>query len=121
MTTPKSLASIFGATAVALGAFGAHALRGKVDVDQLDIWKTASLYHLLHSVVLLALSSQNNKSVATKLIHAPLSFKLIATGTLIFSGSLYLLVITNIRKFGAITPIGGILLIAGWLAIIFED
>ena len=93
------LAAIMGATAVAAGAFGAHALVGD---PRIDIWKTAALYHLVHAVAL---------------TRAPrLSSHLFTAGILVFSGSLYALVLLEQPILGAITPLGGVLLIAGWLA-----
>ena len=100
-----------GALAVACGAFGAHGLKAKVTPDLLEIWHTAAHYHLIHAVVLLALTSSQ---LAPNLGHW-----LIFIGTLIFSGSLYLLVLTDTRWLGAITPIGGVCLILGWLAIAY--
>ena len=93
------LAAILGATAVAAGAFGAHAL---ADDPRLEIWKTAALYHLVHAVVL-----TRAPRVASWLFTA---------GILLFSGSLYALVLLEQPILGAVTPFGGILLIAGWLA-----
>ena len=101
------IAAILGALAVALGAFGAHSLAELLGTNgKLDIWKTASLYHFLHALALLVIG-------ATGLRVRP-SFCLLMIGTLIFSGSLYALALTNIKWLGAITPIGGVLMIAGW-------
>jgi len=103
------ISGITGALAVACGAFGAHGLKARVEPDLLEIWHTAAHYHLLHAVVLLALTSSS---------HAPgVGGWLIFVGTIIFSGSLYTLVLTDTRWLGAITPIGGVCLIAGWIAI----
>ena len=93
---------------MALGAFGAHGLKQTLDLHQTaGIWQTASMYHLLHSVALLSLCSRSAIPKAT--------FWCFSTGILIFSGSLYALALTNIKPLGAITPVGGLLLIAGWL------
>lgn len=93
--------------AVALGAFGAHALKGTLLAnDTLEVWKTAVLYHLAHAIALVALT-----------LHGPGNrgaFYLLAAGIAIFSGSLYLLAITNVRWLGAITPVGGLCFLAGW-------
>jgi uncharacterized membrane protein YgdD (TMEM256/DUF423 family) len=72
-------------------------------------WETAAHYHLVHAVVLLVL--------ATRSAVAKLPFLLFTAGIVIFSGSLYLLAVTNVKWLGAITPIGGVCLIAGWLAL----
>lgn len=102
------IAALLCFLAVALGAFGAHGLKQTLETHgTLDAWNKAVLYHLAHAVALVALS-----------LHAPAargaSYLLIA-GVAIFSGSLYLLAITNVRWLGAITPIGGLCFLAGWL------
>lgn len=106
-------AAIFGSLAVMAGAFGAHGLRSRLTPEQLSAWATASQYHLLHSVVLLALALfalQTGKSV-----RVPAS--LFALGTTLFSGSIYLLLLSGQKWLGPVTPIGGLLLIAGWLSL----
>ncbi|GLD97255.1 hypothetical protein PINS_up005938 [Pythium insidiosum] len=104
------LGAVSGATAIMLGAFGAHALQQRVKEPKLlKNWETAAHYQLLHSVALLAVPLSRRPSVAGGLI---------AGGTLIFSGSLYAMVLTNERKLGMITPIGGVALVAGWLALL---
>ena len=99
----KLVASLSGALAVSLGAFGAHALKGRVTSDDLEIWKTASTYHFIHTLAILANTRKQNA----------LSNKLFLAGMLVFSGSLYALVLTSYKKLGAVTPIGGFLLIGG--------
>ncbi len=99
------LASALLATGIAAGAFGAHGLEGRVPADRLETWETAALYHLLHGVALLALAGRP---------VPPWVPRLLVAGTLVFSGSLYLLVLTDTGWLGAITPIGGTLMIAGW-------
>ena len=90
---------------MSLGAFGAHALSSTLAANgTLAIWNTAVLYHLVHTVAALWAASHNK--VATWLW---------LSGVGVFSGSLYILAITNIRWLGAITPIGGLLFLAGWL------
>ncbi len=102
------LAAFVGASAVGLGAFGAHGLKQRVDDSTLlAIWETAARYHLIHAVVILVW-------VWTGGPRLPVRFW--SAGILIFSGTLYLLVLTNLRWLGAITPLGGLLLIAGWVA-----
>jgi uncharacterized membrane protein YgdD (TMEM256/DUF423 family) len=93
--------------AVALGAFGAHALKTKLAAsDMLDVWHTAVLYHFLHAIVLvaLALCAAGNRGAAL----------LFVAGIVLFSGSLYAMALTNIRWLGAITPFGGLCFLAGW-------
>ena len=100
-----------GAAAVAFGAFGAHALGGTVEPKLLKTWETAAHYHLVHSVAVLV-ARNSNRGYAAGLFSA---------GIVLFSGSLYALVLTGQRKLGAITPIGGLCMIAGWLALIPWD
>jgi uncharacterized membrane protein YgdD (TMEM256/DUF423 family) len=112
-TLALRLAALTGFLAVALGAFGAHGLKATLDQNgTLAIWQTGALYHLVHAVVLLVL--------ALRPTVARWSFVLFATGILIFSGSLYVLAVTNIKVLGAITPIGGLCLLGGWLALAFR-
>ena len=108
------ISAISGALAVAAGAFGAHGLRDRVTADQLAAWSTATQYHLIHSAVLLALALY--ALYADKSIRLPAS--LFLAGVLLFSGSIYLLVLTPWRWLGPITPIGGLCLIAGWLSLL---
>jgi uncharacterized membrane protein YgdD (TMEM256/DUF423 family) len=108
------IAAISGALAVVAGAFGAHGLRDRVTPEQLDAWSTACQYHLLHSVVLLALALY--ATGADRAIRLP--GVLFLVGTVLFSGSIYLLVLSPQRWLGPITPIGGLFLIAGWVSLI---
>jgi len=108
------VAAISGMLAVVAGAFGAHGLKARVGAEQLGAWSTAAQYHLLHSVVLLALglfAAYSGRSV-----KIPAS--LFCAGMLLFSGSIYLLVLTKIRWLGPVTPIGGLFLILGWLSLV---
>jgi uncharacterized membrane protein YgdD (TMEM256/DUF423 family) len=104
--------AFLAALAVAAGAFGAHALEGRVPADLLATFETGARYHLSQSlgVALLALGGARWHSPALRA-----SGWLVVLGTVIFAGSLYLLVLTGVRGLGAITPFGGVLLIAGWL------
>lgn len=105
------LAALLGFFAVALGAFGAHGLEGALKAnDTVEIWKTASHYHLVHAVVLLVLGLFSSQDAPAR--YAWWSFM---AGVGIFSGSLYLLAVTGQKWLGAITPIGGLLLLVGWL------
>lgn len=111
----RTLAALCGASSVILGAFGAHGLRNLLETNQTTaIWQTAAHYHLIHSVVLLWLSTPDPIPAKKR------AFSLLLLGLLIFSGSLYLLaVFHSARWLGAITPIGGTLLILGWLRLAF--
>ncbi len=114
------IASLSGALAVILGALGAHALKNSLSIDQLTSYKTGSLYHLLHTVVLLGigLSSDQFSASARKVIAG-----LFISGILLFSGSIYLLSTKELLGLeflsflGPITPLGGLTFIAGWISI----
>jgi|SRR5690554_4691261 len=105
-------ASIAMALAVAFGAFGAHALKERLSAGDLEIWKTGVLYQLIHALALLAIAA------SWHMLEGPRSdwaVRLIMAGMTVFSFSLYLLVLTGPRWLGAITPIGGVMMIVGWL------
>jgi uncharacterized membrane protein YgdD (TMEM256/DUF423 family) len=109
----RSVAALSGFFAVVCGAFGAHTLHSRFDaLGTLSIWQTGVLYHLVHSVVLVAISRWDP--------FPRLAFWLFFTGIVVFSGSLYLLALTDIRWLGAITPLGGLGMLAGWLALMFK-
>ena len=104
------VSAILGFFAVALGAFGAHGLKSLLARNSTTaIWETAALYHLVHAGVLLF--------VADRKPFCPGAWRSFAAGILIFSGSLYLLAVTNVGWLGAVTPIGGVCLLAGWLTL----
>ncbi len=106
-------ASLSMALAVALGAFGAHALEASITTERLATWETAVLYHFVHGLSLLFCGMLLKNDEDAKLLRW--SANLFLSGVIIFSGSLYLLVLTDTGWLGAITPIGGISFIAGWL------
>lgn len=98
--------------AVAAGAFGAHALRGKLTPDALNTFEVGVRYQLYHALALIA--------VAWVISHWPNANAtivgwLFVAGTVLFSGSLYMLSLTGVQGFGIVTPVGGVLFIAGWL------
>lgn len=114
MSNPKiiiAIAAILLALAVAAGAFGAHALKNILSSERLETWQTAVQYHAWHALglMLIALIGVQFDLVVTW----PAS--LILTGIVIFSGSLYVLCLTGIGWLGAITPIGGVAFILGWV------
>ena len=100
--------AILGFLAVALGAFGAHALRDHLAPDRMAIYQTGVQYHLAHALAIL-LAAQMADSLNTRTIGW-----LWVAGVVIFSGSLYALALTGIRVLGAVTPIGGVCFLAGW-------
>jgi uncharacterized membrane protein YgdD (TMEM256/DUF423 family) len=106
-----AVASVLLALAVALGAFGAHGLRGRVNSDSMQIYERAVMYHFLHALGLLAVSMMPARPVL-KWVAWPL-----VAGIVLFSGSLYVLVITGVRTLGAITPFGGVAFIAAWIVL----
>lgn len=109
------VAAVLGALGVAMGAFGAHGLKERLDAYSLDVYQTAVTYQMYHvpallAVGLLGLAGRGSPSLSL----AGWSFFL---GILIFSGTLYVLSLTGLRWLGAITPIGGLLLIVGWVVL----
>jgi uncharacterized membrane protein YgdD (TMEM256/DUF423 family) len=110
-STASRISALMGFLAVGLGAFGAHGLKDLLTRNgTVAIWEKAVFYHFIHTVMLFILARR-----------APLNsgpwFSFLS-GILIFSGSLYLLAVTNLKWFGAITPIGGLSFLAGWLWLI---
>ncbi len=108
------IAAIFMFLAVALGAFGSHALKAKLDSYSLDVYKTAVLYHLIHALGLFVVFYLSSISSDTKIQWAGI---LLVSGIVLFSGSLYLLAITGQQWLGAITPLGGLSFLAAWILI----
>ncbi|WP_435213238.1 DUF423 domain-containing protein [Luminiphilus sp. nBUS_16] len=116
---PRILAALLGFLGVAAGAFGAHGLRGFVAPEQIQTWETAASYQLLHAVALLAVSGWQQRAVSPRLKFWLLwACGLIVAGVVLFSGSLYLLVLTGIGAFGPITPLGGVALLVAWLILL---
>jgi len=109
--------AILGALVVALGAFGAHALKGKLGLYGESIYQKAVLYHMFHTGAILAVGLMQEKGQNTLRDRAGMLF---LTGVILFSGSLYLLAITGTRWLGMITPFGGVAFIAGWLFLAFS-
>ena len=111
--TPRPIlrtAAILGATAVIFGAFAAHALRARLAPEQLDWWQTGVHYQLAHALAMLVIP-------ALPLRRPTVPAALFTAGTIIFSGTLYAMALGLPRWLGAITPVGGLLLIAGWIAL----
>ena len=104
-------AAISGLLSVALGAFGAHALKDVLNLYSREIYEKAVQYHMFHTVALLAVGLLQNLQPHSSLAGAGWSFLL---GLLLFSGSLYLLAITGAKWWGAITPLGGTAFLLGW-------
>ncbi len=109
-------ASGYGLIGVILGAFGAHALAGRLAPDMQRVWATAVEYQFYHALALLALAVLLRNGLAGAWSAA--AVYCFAGGVLVFSGSLYVLALSGVRWLGAITPLGGLLLIAGWVCLI---
>lgn len=108
--------SIFGLLTVVLGAFGAHALQATLLANgRVDTFETAVLYQGIHALALLIIGILSEKIGSPKIVYAGFSMVI---GVLIFSGSLVVLSLTNMAFLGAITPIGGLFMIAGWILLI---
>jgi uncharacterized membrane protein YgdD (TMEM256/DUF423 family) len=97
--------------AVGLGAFGSHALKAKLSEYSLDVYKTAVLYHMIHALGLFAVAWLSSTAVDPKINLAGI---FMLAGIILFSGSLYVVSVTGIKSFGAVTPIGGVCLLAAW-------
>jgi uncharacterized membrane protein YgdD (TMEM256/DUF423 family) len=104
--------ALFAGLAVAAGAFGAHGLEGRVSPDRLQTFRTAVSYQMYHALGLLVIGWAAAQGWGPTVHSAGYCF---VAGILVFSGSLYLLVLTDTSWLGAITPIGGVAFIAGWL------
>lgn len=114
------LSGLFGFSAVALGAFGAHGLRSRLEslpdgVKRLDWWNTAAHYHLIHALALGLAAWLVQRGAGASASIAGWSF---VAGVALFSGSLYAMTLTGQTKLGAITPFGGLLLLVGWAAVV---
>jgi uncharacterized membrane protein YgdD (TMEM256/DUF423 family) len=116
MKTFVILGSINMALAVALGAFGAHGLAGKVSDKMLATWNTGAHYHIIHALGLIAVGILLAKEGGQNTLLTAGGWLLFA-GILLFSGSLYALVLTQIKMLGAITPLGGTSFIIGWILV----
>ena len=104
--------SAFAAISVLFGAFGAHILKSRLSTEDLTIFETAVRYQMYHSLGIMIMGVASFY-ISHNLISLPSYF--IIFGTIIFSGTLYLIVFTNLRWMGAITPVGGLCLILSWL------
>ena len=106
------LGSIAGALAVAIGAFGAHALRGRVAEEMLSTFEIGARYHMYHALALLLVAWVSSRWPGPGVSTAGWLF---VAGIVIFSGSLYLLALTGQRWLGAVTPLGGLCFLGGWV------
>ena len=111
-TAAQRISALFGLLAVALGAFGAHALKATLAEHQTAaIWETAVFYHMTHAILMFALASFPNFRRGAWICFA--------VGVAIFSGSLYILGVSGVRSWGMVTPFGGLGLLIGWLILLW--
>jgi uncharacterized membrane protein YgdD (TMEM256/DUF423 family) len=101
--------------AVAAGAFGAHALRARLTPEHLAIFETGSRYQIYHALALLAVAWAVSRWPGSLPVFAGWLFVL---GSVVFSGSLYILALTGARWWGAVTPLGGVAFLAGWFCLV---
>lgn len=109
-----ALGAVSGFISVAAGAFGAHALRSRLTPEYLGIFETAARYQMYHALALLAVAWAITRGSGSTAQWAGWLF---VAGTVLFSGSLYALALTGTRWLGAITPLGGVAFLAGWLCL----
>ncbi len=108
------LGAVSGAISVGAGAFGAHALRERLEPRMLEVFETAARYQMYHALALFAVAWAASRFPGALTTSSGWLF---VAGTLLFSGSLYAMTFTGIRALGAITPIGGVCFIAGWICL----
>jgi uncharacterized membrane protein YgdD (TMEM256/DUF423 family) len=109
-----ALGAVSGFISVAAGAFGAHALRSRLTPEYLGVFETAARYQMYHALALLAVAWAITRGTGSTAHWAGWLFVI---GTVLFSGSLYGLALTGIRWLGALTPLGGVAFLAGWLCL----
>lgn len=108
------IGALLGGVGVGLGAFGAHGLKGRLSQEMLAVFETGVRYQMYHALALLVLGAMMTRLEGRAVVVAGWSF---TAGILIFSGSLYALALSGVTMLGAITPIGGVAFLAGWLAL----
>jgi uncharacterized membrane protein YgdD (TMEM256/DUF423 family) len=113
MKTFVILGSLSAFLGVALGAFGAHGLKARVSPEMLAVWQTGVQYHLVHALGLLLVGILCQLLPDASLLRV--SGWMLLSGTALFSGSLYLMVLSGVRGLGMITPLGGLAFLCGWL------
>ncbi len=106
--------ALMGFVGVGLGAFGAHGLKGRLPAEMLAVFETGVRYQMYHALALLVLGAMMSRLEGRAVVVAGWSF---TAGILIFSGSLYALALSGVTMLGAITPIGGVAFLIGWIAL----
>lgn len=114
-----TLGSVFGMLAVALGAFGAHALREQVTPERLAVFQTGVQYQAIHALALLIVAVWMRVAGESRGLNA--AGWCFSIGVFVFSGSLYALVLLDSPRFGMITPLGGVAFIAGWACLVWAS
>jgi uncharacterized membrane protein YgdD (TMEM256/DUF423 family) len=114
-----AIGAVLMALAVGMGAFGAHGLRNRLDAYSMSVYEKAAFYHFIHALGILLVSLLGRTTAISVAGQARVAW-LLLIGIIIFSGSLYALALSGVRILGAITPIGGIAFIAGWLLLAYE-
>ena len=109
-----ALGAAFGFLGVAAGAFGAHALRGRLSAEMLQVFETGARYQILHALALVGVALAAARNPGAALTLAGWMF---GAGIVLFSGSLYALALSGTRAWGAVTPFGGLCFLAGWAAL----
>jgi uncharacterized membrane protein YgdD (TMEM256/DUF423 family) len=112
-----TIGALSGCLAVAAGAFGAHALRDRLSADMLSVFQTGVTYQMYHALALVGLGILLARFSTDGSVWLSASAWLFVAGTLLFSGSLYALALSGTTWLGAITPLGGLAFLAGWLAL----
>ena len=113
---PLVVGGLLALTAVMAGAFGAHGLRGVVSARGLEVFQTAVTYQMYHSLALILLALLSGAGLSVRLLSVGAGF--FAAGIVLFSGSLYLLVLTSMSWPGPVTPIGGVCFMVGWVLMV---
>lgn len=114
-----AIGSVLMAVGVGAGAFGAHGLRNRLDAYSLSVYEKAVFYHFIHALGIL-LTALLARTGAITMAGQTRVAGLLFAGVLIFSGSLYALALSGVRMLGAITPLGGLAFIAGWILLAYE-
>lgn len=114
-----AIGAVLMGLAVALGAFGAHGLRNRLDAYSMSVYEKAVFYHFVHALSILLVAALARTNAISLAGQTRVCF-LLAIGIIVFSGSLYALAVSGVRMLGAITPIGGIAFIIGWVLLAYQ-
>lgn len=115
LTKYTKIGAIAAMLAVAIGAFGAHGLEDRLTDDMLDVYETGVHYHMFHAIGILLIALLHDRLPGQKLVLW--AARLLTVGIVLFSGSLYALALSDVDILGAITPLGGVAFIAGWICL----